>query len=70
MKKSILNLGKALNKVEQKQINGGFGFQYPIGSCFQRGTNPPLLIAKVPCNELCPNGATPFCIAFDDGIRN
>ncbi|CAM1339562.1 hypothetical protein TAESTU_10684 [Tenacibaculum aestuarii] len=23
MKKSILNLGKALNKVEQKQINGG-----------------------------------------------
>ena len=23
MKKSILNLGKALNKAEQKQINGG-----------------------------------------------
>jgi hypothetical protein len=23
MKKSILNLGKALNKVEQKSINGG-----------------------------------------------
>ena len=23
MKKSILNLGKALNKVEQKEINGG-----------------------------------------------
>ncbi|TYQ00346.1 hypothetical protein C7447_101958 [Tenacibaculum adriaticum] len=24
MKKQILNLGKALNKAEQKQINGGF----------------------------------------------
>ncbi len=24
MKKSILNLGKALNKIEQKEINGGF----------------------------------------------
>ncbi|WP_442267175.1 hypothetical protein ACSIGC_05645 [Tenacibaculum sp. ZS6-P6] len=30
MKKSILNLGKALNKVEQKTINGGFG---PIRYC-------------------------------------
>ncbi|GAA4110981.1 hypothetical protein GCM10022393_08370 [Aquimarina addita] len=26
MKKSILNLGKALNKAEQKSINGGFNF--------------------------------------------
>lgn len=25
MKKSILNLGSALNKVEQKEINGGMG---------------------------------------------
>lgn len=25
MKKSILNLGKAINKTEQKAINGGFG---------------------------------------------
>ena len=25
MKKQILNLGKALNKAEQKSINGGFG---------------------------------------------
>jgi hypothetical protein len=29
MKKSILNIGKALNKIEQKSINGG-GFG---GSC-------------------------------------
>ncbi|TDQ23973.1 hypothetical protein [Tenacibaculum caenipelagi] len=32
MKKQILNLGKALNKADQKQINGG-GF----GSCYQDG---------------------------------
>ena len=25
MKKSILNIGKALNRIEQKQINGGGG---------------------------------------------
>ncbi|MFY0629886.1 MAG: hypothetical protein JXR05_05855 [Flavobacteriaceae bacterium] len=29
MKKSILNTGKALDKAEQKQINGGTG--YPCG---------------------------------------
>ena len=31
MKKSILNFGKALNKVEQKQINGGT--VCPWGTC-------------------------------------
>jgi hypothetical protein len=31
MKKSILNIGKKLNKVEQQQINGGYG------SCSQSG---------------------------------
>ncbi|WP_442264473.1 hypothetical protein ACSIGC_08855 [Tenacibaculum sp. ZS6-P6] len=25
MKKSILNIGKALNKAEQRKVNGGFG---------------------------------------------
>ncbi|WP_299674810.1 hypothetical protein [uncultured Tenacibaculum sp.] len=35
MKKSILNLGKALNKVEQKTINGGFG---PIRYCRNIGS--------------------------------
>ncbi|MDP2541213.1 hypothetical protein [Tenacibaculum discolor] len=33
MKKSILNLGKALNKANQKQINGGAN-----GSCYQEGS--------------------------------
>ncbi|CAL2104710.1 conserved protein of unknown function [Tenacibaculum sp. 190130A14a] len=30
MKKSILNLGKALNKAEQKQVNGGSSCPGPI----------------------------------------
>ena len=33
MKKSILNLGKALNKAEQKEVNGGKVincYRYPI----------------------------------------
>ena len=33
MKKSILNLGKALNKSDQKQINGGAN-----GFCYQEGS--------------------------------
>ncbi|WGH76875.1 hypothetical protein P8625_06955 [Tenacibaculum tangerinum] len=32
MKKSILNLGKALNKTSQKQINGGINYG---GECYQ-----------------------------------
>jgi hypothetical protein len=28
MKKSILNVGRALNKSEQKSINGGLGFYH------------------------------------------
>jgi hypothetical protein len=32
MKKSILNLGKALNKAEQKQISGGV----PSLSCYRK----------------------------------
>ena len=31
MKKSILNLGKTLNKVEQKSINGGTGEKCWLG---------------------------------------
>jgi hypothetical protein len=44
MKKSILNIGKTLNKVEQKEINGG-GRGCLSGACFpmpffcQEGTN-------------------------------
>ncbi|CAL2076085.1 hypothetical protein [Tenacibaculum sp. 190524A02b] len=38
MKKEILNLGKALNKVDQKQINGGINFSdYFIVGCFTYG---------------------------------
>lgn len=29
MKKSILKLGKELNKIDQQQINGGFGYNCP-----------------------------------------
>ncbi|CAM1342476.1 hypothetical protein [Tenacibaculum amylolyticum] len=29
MKKAILNLGKKLNKIDQQQINGGFGNNCP-----------------------------------------
>ncbi len=32
MRKSILNLGNALNKAEQRSINGGFGSTGP-GPC-------------------------------------
>ena len=44
MKKSILNIGKALNKAEQEQVNGGLS-GCPSGMCFgmpffcQEGTN-------------------------------
>jgi hypothetical protein len=34
MKKSILNLGKALNKAEQKQIQGGYIALPPCGDEF------------------------------------
>ncbi|CAL2060357.1 hypothetical protein [Tenacibaculum sp. 190524A05c] len=41
MKKSILNLGKSLNKVEQKQINGGFNCPtYPAERCLACGGGP------------------------------
>ena len=40
MKKSILNIGKALNREEQKQINGG-------GICTQQGSR---------CCETLPGG--------------
>ena len=33
MKKSILNIGKALNRVEQQQINGGEGPGDASGDC-------------------------------------
>jgi len=38
MKKSILNIGKALNKAEQKQVNGGGPTGGPTALCFGTGT--------------------------------
>ncbi|CAM1350219.1 hypothetical protein [Tenacibaculum crassostreae] len=72
MKKSILNLGKALNKAEQKQINGG---DDPIlgdpgsggsgssstneyGVCIISGT---FKYYKIHCNSLCLDGTQPIC---------
>ncbi|WP_299161215.1 hypothetical protein [uncultured Tenacibaculum sp.] len=34
MKKSILNLGKTLNKAEQKSISGGFGVNFIGSICY------------------------------------
>lgn len=35
MKKSILNLGKALDKAEQKQVNGGTNRRCTVEECQQ-----------------------------------
>ena len=34
MKKSILNLGKALNKTEQQLVNGGKSISFPCSNYF------------------------------------
>ncbi len=44
MKKSITNLGKNLNKSEQKQINGGDNPTLPVCQCNSAGT-----ITNQPC---------------------
>ncbi|WP_095069138.1 hypothetical protein [Tenacibaculum jejuense] len=57
MKKSILNIGKALNKAEQRNINGGLRGDVFIGSgCFstQRRCNSAVAAA-------ISNGANPTC---------
>ena len=76
MKKRILNFGKALNKAEQKQINGG-GRGGNLGDCLIPGPGPlsePILVGHVPCDgvSLCPGqpnflGGAPYppmCFAF------
>lgn len=62
MKKQILILGKILNKTEQKKVTGGS--HVLMGDCFEPGVFPLRLIARVPCNEKCPNGLTPMCWSF------
>ncbi len=57
MKKSILNIGKALNKTEQTEINGGIIPLIRIGLC----------------SEVCPTATTtikcgpPHCPGVCDG---
>ncbi|WP_176714976.1 hypothetical protein [Tenacibaculum soleae] len=52
MKKSILNLGKALNKAEQKQINGGDCENYdPHTRTSTRGACDPNSIFSRPIEE-------------------
>ncbi|PKH50667.1 hypothetical protein CXF68_08145 [Tenacibaculum sp. Bg11-29] len=60
MKKQILNLGKTLNRVEQKEINGGFGCtQFPISLCF--GPIPGCL----PCNQIQNYPGADRCVIMD-----
>ena len=73
MKKSILNLGKALNKVEQKSIFGGTdsfsGGGGPGGGgndnsdlwgfCYTERFGGSWI--KTHCNDLCLNGTQPIC---------
>ncbi|TYQ00342.1 hypothetical protein C7447_101954 [Tenacibaculum adriaticum] len=62
MKKQILNLGKALNRAEQKGIKGGSGTVNPWDTCFC------LLQDKfgnfyaniVDCYGTCPGGTDPL----------
>ena len=76
MKKSILNLGKALNKAERKNINGGFG-STTMGDCLvpdPNNNNEPLLVGHAPCDgvSMCPaqrdygfnSPYLPLCFAF------
>ncbi|WP_431164570.1 hypothetical protein [Tenacibaculum halocynthiae] len=56
MKKSILNLGNALNKIEQKQINGGRKFCTSHAQC--------------PANQCCqspPTSSSGICGAANNG---
>ncbi|CAL2101432.1 conserved protein of unknown function [Tenacibaculum sp. 190130A14a] len=67
MKKNILNLGTQLNRIEQQTIKGSDFDNAPLGECLEPGTFPPVVIARVPCNQKCPNGLTPFCFATEGG---
>jgi len=57
MKKQFLNLGKALNKAEQKEIKGGkIVNEYGDGLCFIDG-----FWRLFGCDVLCPDGSDPIC---------
>lgn len=62
MKNSILNIGNALNKADQQQINGGFGTVNPWDTCFcllqdRDGNFYPKI---VDCFSTCLNGTDPL----------
>ncbi len=52
MKKTILNLGKTLNKTEQQSINGGFGIYCGPEICdnLPSGESPVDLVYVCVCN--------------------
>lgn len=57
MKKIILKLGKNLNKKEQKEINGGTYYQYPICKCDSHCN----VIDNGRCENIgCPTQAVPI----------
>ena len=56
MKKQILNLGKALNKEAQKEINGGGPHPGHNCRCFCYIGS---IVQTSNCQTLCPNGDIP-----------
>ena len=73
MKKSILKLGKALNKAEQKEVNGGLGFgtlpsECGCEVCSEEGglvtqpTFPICVNVYTACDSTCPDGSQPYFI--------
>ena len=63
MKNEILKLGKALTQAEQKTILGGIGDEIRMGFCIVNGRQ-----IAVTCDRTCPDGTTPFCMAWDNEI--
>jgi len=57
MKKSILNIGRALNKTEQKKINGGREY----GECLFRYSFDCGVPDHICCNFLCVLPTHPAC---------
>ena len=49
MKKSILNLGKTLNKESQQQITGGYNLGRCIDSCYERHTGEEAIECEMTC---------------------
>ena len=68
MKKQILNLGKVLNKAEQRLISGGTDPISGLGSGGNGSGNRKMGVCivngsrfSVPCDSVCPDGTAPFC---------